>query len=194
MLASFGHIGRLTRAALVLAREGVLSGVDLASVPVAARPPLALARALARRRVAAPGNRLGVAMGRLGPSYVKLGQFLATRPDVVGAAAVRDLEGLQDRVPAFPRAVAVRIVEAAFDRPLDQTFSFFGEPVAAASVAQVHRARLTAARGGGEVAVKVMRPGVERRYKRDLGDLYFAARTAERLDDDVPGQPAAVAA
>ena len=184
MLASFGHIGRLTRAAFVLAREGVLSGIDPGNVPIAARPPLAFARAIARKRVAAPGNRLGVAMGKLGPSYVKLGQFLATRPDVVGPAAVRDLEGLQDRVPAFPRAVAVAIIEAAFDRPLGETFSVFGEPVAAASVAQVHRARLTAARGGGEVAVKVMRPGVERRFKRDLGDLYFAARTAERVLPD----------
>ena len=184
MLASLGHIGRLGRAAFVLAREGVFSGIDPAVVPVAARPPLALARMVARRRTAAQGARLGVAMGRLGPSYVKLGQFLATRPDVVGPAAVRDLEGLQDRVPPFPREVAVAIVEAAFDRPLAQTFSHFGEPVAAASVAQVHKARLTAERGGGEVAVKVMRPGVDRRFKRDLGDLYFAARTAERLAPD----------
>ena len=184
MLASLAHIGRLTRAAFVLAREGVFSGIDPANVPVAAQAPLALARMVARRRTAAQGARLGVAMGRLGPSYVKLGQFLATRPDVVGAAAVRDLEGLQDRVPPFPREVAVAIIEAAFDRPLDRTFSHFGEPVAAASVAQVHKARLTAERGGGEVAVKVMRPGVDRRFKRDLGDLYFAARTAERLVPD----------
>ena len=181
MLASLGHIGRLIRAAVVLAREGVFSGIEPQNVPVAARAPLALARMVARPRAAAQGNRLGVAMGRLGPSYVKLGQFLATRPDLVGAAAVRDLEGLQDRVTPFPRATAVAIVEAAFERPLERTFSWFGEPVAAASVAQVHRARLTAERGGGEVAVKVMRPGVERRFKRDLGDLYFAARTAERL-------------
>ena len=181
MLATFGHIGRLARAAFVLAREGVLSGIDPQNVPVAARAPLALARLLARPPAGSSGKRLGIAMGKLGPSYIKLGQFLATRPDVVGAAAVRDLEGLQDRVTPFPRGVAVAIIEAAFDRPIGQTFAEFGEPVAAASVAQVHRARLTAARGGGEVAVKVMRPGVERRFKRDLGDLYFAARTAERL-------------
>ncbi len=181
MLATVGHIGRLTRAAFVLAREGVFSGIDPQNVPVAARAPLAMARMVARPRAGAQGSRLGIAMGRLGPSYVKLGQFLATRPDLVGGAAVRDLEGLQDRVAPFPRATAVAIIEAAFDRPLDQTFSVFGEPVAAASVAQVHRARLTEGRGGGEVAVKVMRPGVERRFRRDLGDLYFAARTAQRL-------------
>ncbi|MGI3904068.1 MAG: 2-polyprenylphenol 6-hydroxylase [Janthinobacterium lividum] len=181
MLATVGHIGRLTRAAFVLAREGVFSGIDPQNVPVAGRPPLALARMMARPRAATKGSRLGIAMGRLGPSYIKLGQFLATRPDLVGAAAVRDLEGLQDRVTPFPRATAVAIIEAAFDRPLDKTFSEFGEPVAAASVAQVHRARLTPERGGGEVAVKVMRPGVERSFRRDLGDLYFAARTAERF-------------
>ncbi len=118
MFASLGHIGRLGRAAFVLAREGVFSGIDPSNVPVPARLPLALARLVARRRTAAQGARLGVAMGKLGPSYVKLGQFLATRPDVVGAAAVRDLEGLQDRVPPFGRDVAVAIIEAAFDRPL----------------------------------------------------------------------------
>ncbi len=181
MLAGIGHGGRLLRAAFVLAREGVFAGIDPRAVPVAARAPLALARLVTRPRALARSNRLGIAMGKLGPSYVKLGQFLATRPDLVGAAAVRDLEGLQDRVTPFPREVAVAIIEASFDRPLAQTFAHFGEPVAAASVAQVHKARLTAERGGGEVAVKVMRPGVERRFKRDLGDLYFAARTAERL-------------
>ena len=151
-----------------------------ARCPPAARLPLALARLIARPREG-ERNRLGVAMGRLGPSYIKLGQFLATRPDVVGAAAVRDLESLQDRVPPFPLATAIAIVEAALERPLASVFADFGEPVAAASVAQVHRARLVPERGGHEVAVKVMRPGVERRFRRDTSDLYFAARMVERL-------------
>jgi ubiquinone biosynthesis protein len=181
MLFSFvnlGHLVRLGRAGFVLAREGVLSGVDPRTVPVEARLPLALAKLIARRNVDRGVTRLPAAITRLGPSYIKLGQFLATRPDVVGAAAVRELESLRDRVPPFPQAVAIATVEAAFDKPLDQVFSSFSEPVAAASIAQVHRARVAA--DGREVAVKVARPGVARLFRRDLSDMYFAARVAER--------------
>ncbi len=182
MLAAPGHVLRLARAGFVLAREGVFSGVDAGAVPMMARLPLALAKLLARRRSQAVGaSRLATAIGRLGPSYVKLGQFLATRPDVVGAAAVRELETLQDRLPALPRADAVRTVELAFGRPIEDVFASFGEPVAAASIAQVHKAVLHPARGGHAVAVKVMRPGLERRFRRDLGDMAFAARLAERF-------------
>ncbi len=184
MLSSLGHMARLVRAGYVLAREGVLAEIHPQTVPLEARLPLMLAKLIARPRAVSQANRLAAAMGRLGPSYIKLGQFLATRPDVVGAAAVRDLESLQDRVPPFARDIAVGIIEAAFDRPIGETFAEFSEPVAAASVAQVHKARLTVALGGGEVAVKVMRPGVERRFKRDISDMYFAARLAERWSSE----------
>ena len=161
-----------------MAREGVFSQVDPALAPPAARAPLALARLIARR----DGSGLAVAMARLGPSYVKLGQFLATRADIIGPAAVRQLELLQDRMAPFARAEAVRQVEAAFGRKLGEVFTEFGEPVAAASVAQVHRARIREAAGEERaVAVKVIRPGIERRFRRDLSDMYFAARLAERL-------------
>ncbi len=183
MLSAISHVARLAHAAFVLAREGVFTGVDLRTLPVEARAPLALAQLLARRRLAEQPNRLAVAIGRLGPSYIKLGQFLATRPDLVGAQAVRDLEALQDRVAPFPRSIAVAIIESAFDCSIDEIFASFSEPVAAASVAQVHKARLVEARGGGEVAVKIMRPGVERRFRRDLSDMYFAARLGERWSE-----------
>ena len=179
---NIGHVARLARAGFVLAREGVFAGVDARTVPVEARLPLAFAKMIARPNVSGGVARLPAAITRLGPSYIKLGQFLATRPDVVGAAAVKELESLRDRVPPFPQAVAIATVEAAFDKPLGDIFSYFSEPVAAASIAQVHRARV--ATDGREVAVKVARPGVGRLFRRDLSDMYFAARIAERILPD----------
>ena len=179
----------------MLARAGVFKDVDPSILPPAARLPLAVAKLLGSRSMGpaaqqAPGKaakgiaKLPAAISRLGPSYVKLGQFLATRPDVVGAGVVRQLELLQDRMAPFPRTVAIASIEAAFGEPLDHIFISFGEPVAAASIAQVHRARVEEGDGEHEVAVKVLRPGVERLFKRDLGDMYFAARLAERWLDD----------
>ncbi len=180
MIGSMFHLLRLSRASFVLAREGVFKSVDPGLAPPAARPLLAVARLMARHDARDGSTRLVAAFARLGPSYVKLGQFLATRPDVVGAKASRVLEQLQDRMPPFPRDVAVHIVETAFGQKLGEVFTEFGEPVAAASIAQVHRAKT---RDGDEirnVAVKVLRPGVERRFSRDLSDMYFAARFAEK--------------
>jgi ubiquinone biosynthesis protein len=179
-----GSFLRLLRAGFVLARSGVLTDIDPMLLPPAGRAPLALAKLLARR-TGKPGlSNLPAAISKLGPSYVKLGQFLATRPDVVGPAVVEQLERLQDRMEPFPREVAIATIEKAFGRPLGEVFLKFSEPVAAASIAQVHRARVRDADGDREVAVKVLRPGVERRFRRDLGDMYGAARLAERWSDE----------
>jgi len=175
-----GHIFRLTHAAWVMAREGVFSDVDPGILPPAARPPLALAKLIARRTQGSTGSRLTRAMARLGPSYVKLGQFLATRPDIVGMNSARELEQLQDRMPAFPRVEAIATIEQAFGRKIGEIYTEFSEPVAAASIAQVHKARIADGTGGREVAVKVLRPRVERRFARDLSDMFFAARIGER--------------
>ena len=120
-------------------------------------------------------------MTRLGPSYVKLGQFLATRPDVVGAAMATDLERLQDHMPPFPQAEAEAVVAASLGRPLNAVFVSFGPAVAAASIAQVHRAEVTTADGPRAVAVKVLRPGVEPRFHADFRAFSFVARHAEDL-------------
>jgi ubiquinone biosynthesis protein len=182
---------RLLRAGLVLARAGVFSDLDPAILPPAARLPLRLARLLGPRRAITPmANAAGglanlpAAISRLGPSYVKLGQFLATRPDVVGTRVSQELELLQDRMAPFPRQVAIATIEAAFGKPLDLIFTSFEEPVAAASIAQVHKAWVQGSEEDGEVAVKVLRPGVERFFKRDLSDMYFAARFAERWSSE----------
>ncbi len=180
MIASVFHVLRLAKAGFVLAREGVFAHVDPQLVPPSARAPLAVAKLIARRGINPNASRVAIAIARLGPSYVKLGQFLSTRPDVVGPRVVRELETLQDRMAAFPRDTAVRIVEAAFGRKVDEIFVGFGEPVAAASIAQVHKARVRDGHGERDVAVKILRPGVERRFARDLNDMFFAARFAEK--------------
>lgn len=184
MFGALSHIVRLTHAGWVLAREGVFSDVDPAILPPAARVPLGFAKLIARRSARKDQKRLARAMARLGPSYIKLGQFLATRPDIVGVAAARELEELQDRVAPFPREQAVATIEASFGAPLSNVFADFGEPIAAASIAQVHRGKVRTPDGLREVAVKILRPGVERRFRRDLRDMYFAARMAERYSPE----------
>ncbi|HTC02997.1 MAG TPA: AarF/UbiB family protein, partial [Xanthobacteraceae bacterium] len=181
MISAPAHLVRLGRAGYVFAREGVFGIVDPSAVPVPARPFLRLARLIERRTTGAADTRLSTALTRLGPSYVKLGQFLATRPDVVGAALAKDLERLQDQMPPFPQAEAEAAVAASFGKPLKAVFSTFGPPVAAASIAQVHRATVETADGPRAVAVKVLRPGVEKRFHTDLGAFTFAARHAENL-------------
>jgi len=176
VIAAASHLFRLARAGFVFAREGVFALADPASLPAPGRLGLKLARLFERETAAGSSVRLSAALTRLGPTYVKLGQFLATRPDVVGPALARDLESLQDRMAPFAQAEAEAAVAAALGKPLREAFTAFGPPVAAASIAQVHRAEAD----GQTVAVKVLRPGIERRFKSDLDTLYFAARTAER--------------
>ena len=181
MIAAVSHIARLGRAGWVFAREGVLALIDTARLPMVARAALRLARLAERPASAVAANRLATALTRLGPTYVKLGQFLATRPDVVGPVLARDLETLQDKMAPFAQAAAVRTIEASLGRPLEDLFASFGPPVAAASIAQVHRATVTGASPQHAVAVKVLRPGIERRFKSDLDSFTFAARHAEMI-------------
>jgi ubiquinone biosynthesis protein len=179
VIAALGHLARLARAGFVFAREGVLALVDPAPLPLSARTALSVARLLERRTTGASANRLALALTRLGPSYVKLGQFLATRPDVVGIALARDLEQLQDKMPPFAQAQAEAVITHALGKPLPQLFSTFGPAVAAASIAQVHRGEVAGVSQARAVAVKILRPGVERRFRSDLNAFYFAARKAE---------------
>lgn len=122
------------------------------------------------------------ALTRLGPSYVKLGQFLATRDDLVGVEMALELTKLQDRLPPFSMKKAVETVERELGGSIDELFVEFSEPVAAASIAQVHKALVRDENGERWVAVKVLRPGVDKRFKNDLQTFYEAAHLAERFD------------
>ncbi|KPA20006.1 putative protein kinase UbiB [Shimia sp. SK013] len=119
------------------------------------------------------------ALTALGPAYIKFGQVLSTRPDVVGGDLATELRVLQDKLPPFDMATAKAEVQSELGRSVDEIFSEFSEPVAAASIAQVHRARL--AETGEEVAVKILRPGVEKAFRKDIDAFYFAANTIEFL-------------
>jgi ubiquinone biosynthesis protein len=174
------HLARLSRASFVFAREGVLGIIDPRPLPFGVRAGLRVLRLLERRSQGEKRGRLAAALTRLGPTYVKLGQFLATRPDVVGMALARDLESLQDQMAPFPQAEAEARIAVSLERPVTVAFSRFGPPVAAASIAQVHRAQTAGPEGTREVAVKVLRPGVEQRFRADLQSFYFVARLAER--------------
>lgn len=119
------------------------------------------------------------ALNALGPAYIKFGQVLSTRPDVVGNDLAVQLRVLQDKLPPFSMALAKAEVLRELGEPVDVIFSSFSEPVAAASLAQVHKAHL--AESGDAVAVKILRPGIERAFRKDIDAFYFAARTIELL-------------
>ncbi|CAM5470930.1 ubiquinone biosynthesis protein [Aquamicrobium terrae] len=181
-MSTAGAAFRLVRAGWVLVREGVVAafpGDQLSGMP---KFGWRMARLLARRRALrhGRGDRLAHAVARLGPSYVKLGQFLATRPDVVGNDIAVDLAMLQDKMQTFPKAEAVAAIEASLGRPVGELYAEFGEAVAAASIAQVHPAVVEHGDGPRKVAVKVIRPGVRRRFQHDLESYFLAARLQEK--------------
>lgn len=182
-MSTAGAYFRLLRAGWIMVREGVIASIpgDQLTGPakLAWRLGQWLAKSPAKDRDRA--GRLAASVDRLGPSYVKLGQFLATRPDVVGHAIADDLAGLQDRMETFPTAEAKATVVASLGRPIDDLFTKFEEPVAAASIAQVHPAETVANGETRKVAVKVIRPGVRRRFFADLESYFLASRLQERF-------------
>ena len=182
MFRTLKDIFVLVRMARSLASyDALLPREYAARVPVSVRVTARLFGSGKRRHSQLlPGQRLAQALEQLGPSAIKMGQFLATRPDILGPDVARGLEALQDRLPPFPEAEARRIVETELGRPLDKSFSKFGPPVAAASIAQVHQAD-TSDDPPRRVAVKILRPGVEARFAQDFRAFALAAVLAERV-------------
>ncbi len=179
-MSTLGTLARLARAGWIMTREGVVAAIPGEALTGVPRFGWRIGRLLARGHIddVDRSTRLSRALNRLGPSYIKMGQFLATRPDVVGNAIADDLANLQDRIAPFPVEDAKRMIEGSLGRTVDALFADFGPPVAAASIAQVHRATVRA--DGREVAVKVIRPGVRERFARDNEAFMLVSRLQER--------------
>ncbi|OAT80366.1 ABC1 kinase family protein [Desulfotomaculum copahuensis] len=125
-----------------------------------------------------PAERVRLVLEELGPTFIKLGQVLSTRADLLAPEYIRELEKLQDRVPPFPFAQVRERIQMELGQPLEEIFTSFDPvPLAAASIGQVHRATLA---GGQEVAVKVERPGTEKTLSTDIEILYDVARLVDR--------------
>ncbi len=177
------NIWRLIRTGATLERTGALRMVlDAMDAPLSLR--------IAAHVIGRPFRWLGYrgdpdlpplvrALTALGPAYIKFGQILSTRPDVVGEELAGQLRVLQDKLPPFPLETARASIAEGIGRDVDEIFSDLGPPVAAASIAQVHRA--IRARDGAAVAVKVLRPGIEQAFRRDIDAFYFAAAVVEAL-------------
>ncbi len=170
------NIWRLVRVTWILGRYDALFLLTDAKVA----PPITWIAGLAPRRrgLGRKGERLAAALQVLGPSFIKFGQALSTRPDLIGEEVANELSELQDRLPPFSGRAARQIVERELNQPLDTLFAEFDiEPVAAASIAQVHLARTIE---GDAVAVKILRPGIEDAFARDLELFYWLAALSER--------------
>ncbi|MCW2392188.1 ubiquinone biosynthesis protein [Sphingobium sp. B1D7B] len=177
MTAHITHLWRLLSWGRTLARHGALRGIERdGNTPAPVRRLARLARLGAR---VPKEPRYAEAFQAIGPAAIKLGQSLATRPDLVGEDAARDLLSLQDALPPMPFSAIRAEIEASFGRPLESIYASVDEQaVGAASIAQVHRAVTT---DGRAVAIKVLRPGIRERFNRDIDTYEWAAAHLEQL-------------
>jgi ubiquinone biosynthesis protein len=189
MLRTLRSLLRFLRIARTLARHDALAPLE----EVGMAPGLVwLLRRFSRRAAEGrPGEKLARALTEMGPSFIKLGQMLSTRADLLGEQVALDLSELQDHLAPFDGAIARQILESELGQPVEALFvSFDPVPVSAASIAQVHKARVAPeAEAGPEesaaaprpVAVKILRPGIEKAFERDLELFYWLAEWVERV-------------
>ncbi|MDX2225328.1 MAG: 2-polyprenylphenol 6-hydroxylase [Rhodospirillaceae bacterium] len=180
MIRSLRHLGRLVRIARALARADALFLAEVHPLTRAGARAMALLWPPApRMRALRPGQRLAFALAGLGPTFIKFGQALSTRSDLLGEEVAADLAELQDNLPAFPFAQAKAQIEADFARPMGTIFaSLEAKPVAAASIAQVH---FGVDSDGREVAVKVLRPDIAATFAAEIDFLDWLAGLALRV-------------
>lgn len=178
MFGWIGHSLRLLRVTVTLLRYDALLPREYQNrLPLWAAGLARVLRVFSKRRGNVPrGVRLAAALEKLGPAYVKFGQFLATRPDMIGVAAAQDLGRLKDRLPPFSRDRALDTINGEFGGVVELFGERFSDAMAAASIAQVHQALLPR---GGALAVKILRPNIEKRMARELGALRFGAQMVE---------------
>ena len=188
MASALLNIARLMKVGMTLAQHGVDFAPKNLPVPFGLR---VLAWATTPYRIISRSFRgnspndtkqtpIAAALTDLGPSYIKLGQFLASRGDLVGEELASQLSSLRDRLPPFSDAQARKTISQSVGAPVDELYDEFGPAIAAASIAQVHRAHVTDKGHAKDVAVKILRPDIERRFKSDLESFYFVARQIEK--------------
>jgi len=129
------------------------------------------------------GVRVAKALNELGPSFVKLGQLISTRPDIVGNTIADDLSILRDNLPPFSKDIAIKIVESEFGTTIDKVFTDFSEPIAAASIAQVHFAKINNNGVETEVAVKILRPQIEKIIEQEMSRLEWLTSFMENFKE-----------
>ncbi|MEL6693021.1 MAG: 2-polyprenylphenol 6-hydroxylase [Pseudomonadota bacterium] len=180
MFKALADYARLMRAGTALARHDViLPGEYHSRLPFPAKLAGKTLRIFGGGAKGRTGERLATALEKLGPAYIKLGQFLATRPDVFGVETTNDLSRLKDKLPPFSMKAAQKALAEEFGADeAAQLFPEMSDPVAAASLAQVHRLQTS----DGAKAVKILRPGVEKLINRELRAMKRAARTVERVN------------
>ena len=179
MTSSAVHLIRLARWGVTLARRRALVGIENdPNAPAALRQLVRLARLATLTGKNGPRDYAG-AFRAIGPAAIKLGQSLATRPDLVGDEAANNLLSLQDSLPPVPFAQIKAAIESSFGQPLENLFTEIDPvPVGAASIAQVHKAITT---DGRKVAVKVLRPGIREKFARDITTYEWAAAHVEAM-------------
>ncbi|MCF6344642.1 MAG: AarF/UbiB family protein, partial [Devosiaceae bacterium] len=174
---------RLLRAGFTLSREGAFSLIPTQGLPAGAKFAISTLRLVERRSVKKTGRveRLTKALNKLGPTYVKFGQILATRPDIVGIEIAKDLSLLQDRMDPFDEKLVPKILARELEGKEKQIIDL-SPAIAAASIAQVHKAKLIDKNGNEEIiAVKILRPNIREQFKKDIKSYYAGARLLEKI-------------